>query len=147
MLTDLRQAKAVSLTGLSKQHRTSRFRRFVNSAALDRFLLVGARPIARWECHCVADRRAAQECQAYVDLKFGDVEDQGEDAEDDSSRAQSSHQSELDTRMKSMAQAYAFILMKEGYNYQQIHNEKIFFEAFYDFTVRVTNQRFGPRLW
>ena len=48
VLTDLRQAKAVSLTGLSKQHRTSRFRRFVNSAALDRFLLVGARLISRF---------------------------------------------------------------------------------------------------
>jgi hypothetical protein len=49
--------------------------------------------------------------------------------------------------MKGMAQAYAFILMKEGHNYQQIHNEKIFFETLYDFTVRVTNQRFGPRVW
>lgn len=54
---------------------------------------------------------------------------------------------ELAAKMKGMAQAYAFILMKEGHNYQQIHNEKIFFEALYDFTVRVTNQRFGPRVW
>eukprot|EP01043_Picozoa_sp_COSAG02_P055744 COSAG02_NODE_6517_length_3523_cov_13.416472_3_plen_147_part_00 len=42
VMTDLRQAKAVSLTGLSKQQRTPRFKRFINTAPLDRFLLVRA---------------------------------------------------------------------------------------------------------
>lgn len=92
-----------------------------------------------------ADIGAPQECQAYIDLKFGHAGDDLDDA-GESSHAQAS-QSDLDERMKGMAQAYAFILMKEGHNYQQIHNEKIFFEALYDFTVRVTNQRFGPRVW
>lgn len=40
VMNDLRQAKAVSLTGLSKQQRTPRFKRFINTAPLDRFLLV-----------------------------------------------------------------------------------------------------------
>ena len=50
VLTELKRAKANSLTGLHKQQRTARFRRFVNSASLDRFLLVHARLAspARW---------------------------------------------------------------------------------------------------
>ena len=91
------------------------------------------------------NKNSIQECQAYADLKFNNA-GSGPDGESASSQAQS-RQSELDERMKGMAQGYAFILMKEGYNYKQVHNEKIFFEALYDFTVRVTNQRFGPRLW
>jgi hypothetical protein len=164
VLADLRQAKAVSLTGLSKQHRTARFRRFVNSASLDRFLLVrdartaasprprigqplaaGADPYMARLPACVS-----QECQAYIDLKFGDGKTANADSDDEEATSPRGGQRDsegLQARMKGMAQAYAFILMKEGHNYQQIHNEKIFFEALYDFTVRVTNQRFGPRVW
>eukprot|EP01044_Picomonas_judraskeda_P035306 COSAG03_NODE_15038_length_443_cov_0.473837_1_plen_113_part_10 len=49
VLTELKRAKANSLTGLHKQQRTARFRRFVNSASMDRFLLVHAccSPICR----------------------------------------------------------------------------------------------------
>ena len=91
----------------------------------------------------MADMRLPQECQAFVDLKFRNVDDGGVDGGDSSNASQS----ELDEQMKRMAQAYAFILLKEGHNYQQIHNEKIFFEALYDFTVRVQIQRFNPRAW
>ena len=91
----------------------------------------------------MADTCLPQECQAFVDLKFRTGDDDGVGGGDGSNASQS----ELDGQMKRMAQAYAFILLKEGHNYQQIHNEKIFFEALYDFTVRVTNQRFGPRVW
>ena len=133
VLADLRQAKAVSISCLPKKQRTARFRRFVNSASLDRFLL---------------------ECQAYVDLLFQDKTPPDDDAEEDADEPLAPEEQsaearalEVEAKFKAMAQAYAFILMKEGHNYHQTHNEEMFFEALYDFTVRVTNQRFGPNLW
>ena len=39
--------------------------------------------------------------------------------------------------MRAMAIAYAGILMKEGGDYNRTHNERVFFEALYDFTARV----------
>ena len=46
-----------------------------------------------------------------------------------------------------MAMAYATILLKEGSNYNQLHNEEIFFEALYEFTARVTNTKFDRKYW
>ena len=54
---------------------------------------------------------------------------------------------DVQVKGKQMAMAYATILLKEGSNYNQLHNEEIFFEALYEFTARVTNTKFDRKYW
>lgn len=46
-----------------------------------------------------------------------------------------------------LARAYGMILFKEGGSYSFLHNEKIFFEGLYDFTIRVTAAKFDRIYW
>jgi hypothetical protein len=117
----LRRAKDISMNCLTKKARTSKFRRFANSEALDRFLLAAG---------------------AYFDALFrSQQEAEGDGAPDPSGRTgvpgnaflerttvENDHY-EVQLRGKEMAMAYATILLKEGSNYNQIHNEEVFFEA------------------
>ena len=106
---------------LSKKARTPKFRRFAQSEVLDRFLLAAG---------------------AYFEALFrAQQEPNGDDAPQAPGRAglpstaflerttvENDHY-EVQLRGKEMAMAYATILLKEGSNYNQIHNEEVFFEA------------------
>ena len=107
---------------LTKKARTSKFRRFANSEALDRFLLAaGAYFEALFRSQQELDGsgaapqpsgRAGLPSTAFLERTSVDNDHY-----------------EVQLRGKEMAMAYATILLKEGSNYNQIHNEEVFFEA------------------
>ncbi len=103
---------------LTKKARTPKFRRFAHSEVLDRFLLAAG---------------------AYFEALFrAQQEPGGDDAPQapglpstaflERTTVEHDHY-EVQLRGKEMAMAYATILLKEGSNYNQIHNEEVFFEA------------------
>ena len=146
VLEELRRAKDISMACLTKKQRNAKFRRFANCEELDRFLLAAG---------------------AYFDALFRSLQDTpqpGSPAEEGGSPAPAAlggipdraflerttvdnDHIDVQVKGKQMAMAYATILLKEGSNYNQLHNEEIFFEALYEFTARVTNTKFDRKYW
>lgn len=143
VLQELRRAKDISMNCLSKKARTSKFRRFANSEVLDRFLLaVGAYFEALFRSQQEADGRMATESPGQPAGRMGVPS-----ASFLRRTTVDNDHYDVQLRGKEMAMAYATILLKEGSNYNQIHNEEVFFEALYDFTARVTNTKFDRKFW
>ena len=127
VLEELTRCKKMSLTCLAKRHRTEKFRRFTNTHILDRFLL---------------------ECQNYFEVLFDpQLGDAGDELKPEQTVETNRGKVEVQMALNQMARAYGLILFKEGVNYSFLHNEQIFFEALYDFCVRVTTTKFDRKYW
>lgn len=106
---------------LTKRMRTSKFRRFANTEALDRFLLSAG-------TYFDSLFRSQQESAAATEGSEAPASGVPDNAFLERTNVDSDHY-EVQIRGKEMAMAYATILLKEGSNYNQIHNEEVFFEA------------------
>ena len=143
VLEELRRAKDISMNSLAMMQRTTKFQRFVSSELMDRFLLsVGAYFIALFEAE--ADRRMQEN---GGDMSPGAGGARGGMMDTFMREDKAKQDFVVQVRMKQMSLAYAAILLKEGTNYRQIHNEEVFFEALIDMTYQVTRQRFDRKYW
>jgi hypothetical protein len=160
VIEQLQRNKEISMNCLSKKMRTPKFQRFANTDLMDRFLLSSGAYFEELFEGIGREREAeAARSPSPADSQDGQggrgagggwrgaggVEPSLMDTVMRDSLLDRSF--ELQVRQKQMALAYAAILLKEGRNYAQLHNEEQFFEALIEFTCRVVNTKFDRRYW